>query len=79
MDFSETIVVCDIKYGRCRQLNEYINLCECQKSRSFIDLGPRSLRFNIFKLLSLETARLIEVKFHLEPLWDRGMKVSSNG
>ena len=53
MDFSETIVVCDIKVGRCSQLNEYMNLYEYQRSRSFIDLCPRSLRFNIFKLLLL--------------------------
>ena len=26
MDFSETIVVCDIKSGRCSQLNEYMSL-----------------------------------------------------
>ena len=57
---------CDIKVGRCRQLNEYMNLCECQRSRSFIALGPRSLRINISNF-SLETARPIEVKFHLEP------------
>ena len=49
-DFSETIVV---KVGR---LNEYVNLYEYQKSRSFIDLGPSSHRFNIFKLISLQTA-----------------------
>ena len=48
MDFSETIVVYDIKVGTCNQLNEFMNLHESQKSRSFIDLGPRSLRFNIF-------------------------------
>ena len=53
MDFSETIVVCDIKVGRYSQLNEYMNLDEYQRSRSFIDLCPRSLRFNIFKLLFL--------------------------
>ena len=51
--FSETIVV---KVGRRSKLNEYVNLYEYQKSRSFIDLGPSSLRFNIFKLFSLETA-----------------------
>ena len=51
MDFSETVVVYDIKVGRCSQLNEYMNLYEYQRSRSFIDLGPRSLQFNIFKLL----------------------------
>ena len=31
MDFSETIVVCDIKVGRCSQLNEYMNLYELPK------------------------------------------------
>ena len=50
MDISETIVVYDVKVCRCSYLNEYMNLYEYQ--RSFIDLGPRSLRFNIFKLLS---------------------------
>ena len=28
MDFSETIVVYDIKVGRCSQLNEYMKLYE---------------------------------------------------
>ena len=47
---------------------------------SFIDLGSRSIRFNIFKLIfSLETAKPIEAKFHMEPPWDNGMKVCSNG
>ena len=50
MDFSETVVVYDIKVGRCSQLNEYMNLYEYQRSRSFIDRHPRSLIFNIFKL-----------------------------
>ena len=50
---SETIVVYDVKSGRCSQLNEYMNLYEYHSSRSVIDLGPRSLRFNIFKLLFL--------------------------
>ena len=29
LDFSETITVCDMKVGRCRQLNEFIKVCEC--------------------------------------------------
>ena len=53
IDFSETIVV---KVGRRSKLNEYANLYEYQRSRSSIDLGPSSLRFNIFKHFSLETA-----------------------
>ena len=54
MDFSETIVVYDIKVGRCSELNEFMNPYEYQRSRSFIDLDPRSLRFNIFKFLFLK-------------------------
>ena len=50
MDISETSVVYDVKVGRCIQLNEDMNICEYQRSRSFIYVGPRSLRFNIFKL-----------------------------
>ena len=40
MDFSETIVVHDIKVGRCSQLNEYMKFMSTKSSRSFIDLGP---------------------------------------
>ena len=40
MDFSETIVFHDIKVGRLSQLNDYMNLYEYQRSRSFIDVGP---------------------------------------
>ena len=54
MHFPETVVVYDIKVGIFIQLNEYyMNLYEYQRSRSFIDLHPRSLRFNAFKLLLL--------------------------
>ena len=28
VDFSETIEVCDLKVGRCRQLIEFMNVCE---------------------------------------------------
>ena len=49
MAFSETIVVYDIKVGRCSRVNEYMNLYEYQRSRLSIDLGLRSLRFNIVK------------------------------
>ena len=61
MDFSETIIVYDIKVGRCSQPDEFTNLFEYHLSRSFFDLGPRSLRFNIFKLLFLRNPRFIGV------------------
>ena len=79
MDFSETIVVYDVKVGRCSLLNEYMNLYEYQRSRSFIDLHPRSLRFTFSNFFSLETSRPIEAKFHVEPPWNKRMKIYSNG
>ena len=53
IDFSETVVVYDVKVGVCCLLNEYMNLYDYQRSRSFTDLGPRLFRFKIFKLLFL--------------------------
>ena len=52
---------------------------EYQRSRSYIDIGPSSLRFTFSNFFSLETAWPIEAKFHVEPPWDGGMKVCSNG
>ena len=72
VDFSETIVVYDIKVGRFSLLNEYMNHYEYQRSRSFIELRPRSFRFNITIFFCSETARLVEAKFHMEPPWDVG-------
>ena len=74
MDFSETIVVYDIKIGRFSLLNEYMNHYEYQRSRSFTELRPRSLRFNNSNSIFFcsETTRPIEIKFHMEPPWDVG-------
>ena len=77
MDFSETIVVYDVEVGS--QLNEYMNLYKYQRSRSFIDFGPRSLRFTFSNVFSLATAWPIEAKFHVTPPWNGRMKVCSNG
>ena len=70
MDFVGTIVVYDIKVGRLIQLNEYMNLYEYQRSRSFIDPHPRSRRFTFSNFFCSETSRPIEAKFHMEPPWD---------
>ena len=51
MDFSETIVVYNIKVGIYNQLNEYMKLYEYQRSRSLIDIGPNlsdSIFLNFF-------------------------------
>ena len=41
LDFSESVVDCDLKVGTCRyrQLIELMKLCEYSRSRSFCDLG----------------------------------------
>ena len=41
MEFSETVVVYDIKIGRFRQLNEHVNLDEFQRLMSLIVLHSR--------------------------------------
>ena len=56
-----------------------MNLHEYQRSRSFIDLGPRSHRFTSANFFIIETAKPTDSKFNVEAPWDRGTKVSSNG
>ena len=56
-----------------------MKLREYQRSRLFIDLGPRSLRFNISNFFFLQTAWLIETKFYVVPPWDGGMIDCANG
>ena len=43
--FSETIAACDLKVGRCRQLIEFMKVCEYSRSRSFLDLSPRPFTY----------------------------------
>ena len=77
-DFSETVVVYDIKVGRCSQLNEYMKLYENHWSRSFTDLGPSRSDSIFLNFFSSVTTRPVEAKFHVEPPWNGGMKACSN-
>ena len=57
MDFSVTVVVYDIKVGRCCKLNEYMKLYEYQRSRSFFDLVPNhsdSMFLNFFSSITAD-------------------------
>ena len=79
MDFSENIVVHDVKVGRCSYVNEYTHLYEYQRSRSFIDLDPNlsdSIFLNFFSSITIGP---IEAKFHVEPPTDGETNISSNG
>ena len=45
VDFSETIAACDLKVGSCRQLFEFMKVREFSRSKSFLDLSPRSFTY----------------------------------
>ena len=45
VDFSETIAACDLNVGRCRQLIEFMEVCEYRRSRLFLDLDPRQFTY----------------------------------
>ena len=45
VDFPETIAASDLKVNGSRHLIEYMKVCEYQRSRSFLDLGPRSCTY----------------------------------
>ena len=75
---SETIVVCDIKVGRCNQLNEYMKLCEYQTPMSFTDFGPDHSDSIFLNFFSSITTWPIKAKFYVESSWDEGTKVCLN-
>ena len=56
-----------------------MKLYEYQRSRSFIDLGPNISDSIFLNFFSSVTTRPFEVKLHMEPPWDGGTKVYSNG
>ena len=47
LDYSEKIEVYYIKVGMYSKLNEYIEIYMYQRSRSFFDICPRSLRMKL--------------------------------
>ena len=55
--FLETIEACDLKVGRYRQLNDFMKECEYLRSRSFLDLGPRSCTYKNLNLIFSETTK----------------------
>ena len=64
-----------MEVGSHSQINGYMTVYDNPRSKSFIDLCPRLLRFNIFKLLFLKKLQaIIEVKFHMESPWDVGIE-----
>ena len=50
--FSETLAACDLKVGRCRQLIEFMKVCEYLRSRSFLDFRQGHLCMKIYTCFS---------------------------
>ena len=55
VDFSETIAASDLKFVRSRHLIEYMKIWEYRRSRSFLDLGPRSCTYKNSNWIFSET------------------------
>ena len=55
VDFSETIEACDLKAGRYKQLIDFMNVCEYGRSKSLLDLGPRSCTYKNSNRIFSET------------------------
>ena len=76
--FLETIAALGLKVAWSIQLNELMKLSEYQRSRSFFDLGERSLRFQSLNLFLAETVGRFGTKIHMKA-WGRiGMKIYIN-
>ena len=79
MDFSETVVVYVTKAGRCSKINEYMKLHEYQGQGHSMTLVQGHSDSTFSNFFSLETAKPIEAKFHMEPPYDRGTQYYPNG
>ena len=55
VEFSETIAASDLKVSRCRHIIEFMKVFECLRSRSFLDLGPRSCKYKNSNQIFSET------------------------
>ena len=65
VDFSESIAASDLKVGRCRQLIEFMKLCEYRRSRSFL--------YHIFSRFCMFCALLAKISGErLQDHWSSG-------
>ena len=62
VNFSETIAASDLKVGRCRQLIEFMKLCEYRRSRSFL--------YHIFSRFCMSCAKISGER--LQDHWSSG-------
>ena len=75
VDFSETIAASDLKVSRSRHLIEYMKVCEKRRSRSFLDLGPRSCTYKNSNWIFSETTVPIGTNFFMKAFRYKEMKI----
>lgn len=75
---SEIVAACDLKFVRCIQLYELMKLYECQKSRSFIDLGQDLSGFKIIYYFSQKLLSHFETKAYMKTFEWSGTKIYTN-
>ena len=75
VDFSETIAVSDLKIGRSRHLNECMKVYEYCRSRSFLDLGPRSCKYKNSNPIFSDITVPIRTKFCMKAFRYKEMKI----
>ena len=72
VDFSEPIAASDLKVSRSRHLIKYKKIFEYRRSRSFLDLGPRSCTYKNSNPIFSETTVPISTKFFYESFQVQG-------
>ena len=75
VDFSDTIIACDIKVDICKQLKAFTDTKGQDHLLAF--LYPGCLRWNVVNFFSSLTTGLIKTKLHVEPVYDGRKKVCS--
>ena len=73
--FLETIEACDLKVGRYRQLIDFMKVCEYWRSRSILDLGPRSCTYKNSNRIFSETTKPFWTKFCMKAFRYKEMKI----
>ena len=75
VDFSETIAASDLKTCRSRHLIEIMKVCEYCRSRSLLDLGPRSCTYKNSNWIFSETTVPILIIFCMQAFRYKEMKI----
>ena len=75
VDSSETIAASDLKVCRSRHLIECMKVCEYLRSRSLLDLGPRSCTYKNSNQIFSETTVPILNLFCMQAFRYKEMKI----